>query len=205
MDIQILIAFTIASVVLALTPGPDNIYVLTQSMANGVKNGLITVLGLISGCLVHTTLVAFGVATFIIENQILFTSLKVFGALYLLYLAYSVYKSDSEIQFETSTASQKSTLGFYLQGFLMNLLNPKVLIFFLAFFPGFLFSDTMPVIAQFYTLGSIFCLITFLIFSLIALLAGRISVFVKESAKVGVFFKWLQVVVFVLLAVIIFV
>ena len=114
-----------------------------QSIVNGKKYGLATVAGLISGCLVHTTLVAFGVSAIIKESDTLFFSIKLCGALYLLYLAYMVYKSSSELQLNSDSIPKKSLIQLFKQGFIMNVLNPKVSIFFLALFPGFLFSETL--------------------------------------------------------------
>ena len=96
---EILLSFAFATSLLAISPGPDNIFVLTQSIVNGKKFGLATVCGLISGCLVHTTLLAFGISAVIKESEILFTGIKVLGAIYLIFLAYKVYKSDATITF----------------------------------------------------------------------------------------------------------
>ena len=82
----------------------------------------------------------------------------------------------------------------------MNVLNPKVTIFFLAFFPGFLFSDTLDTIIQFYVLGLLFMLISGIIFSAIALLAGNISTYIKKNGQVGFMLKWVQILVFIGLA-----
>lgn len=202
---ETLISFAIATSILALSPGPDNIYVLVQSITNGKAYGLATVCGLITGCIVHTTLLAFGVSAIIKANEDLFFGIKVLGALYLLYLAYKVFKSDSQLDFDSETAPKKSLKDLFIQGFFMNVLNPKVTIFFLAFFPGFLFSKTMSTIAQFYILGGIFMLVSFIIFSAIALLAGQIKSYTLKHRNSGVVFKWLQIVVFIGIAVFILV
>ena len=198
---SILAAFTAAAAALAIAPGPDNIYVLTQSLSNGVKAGLATVLGLVSGCLVHTTLLAFGVSEIIKRSDIIFTGIKIFGALYLLYLAYKVYRSDASILLDNDKKQSKGLAKLFRIGFTMNVLNPKVTIFFLAFFPGFLFSDTLNTVIQFYTLGLLFMLVAFLIFSAIALLAGRISHYLTGHPRTGWYLKWLQILVFVGIAI----
>ncbi|WP_066226199.1 LysE family translocator [Formosa haliotis] len=185
-----------ATSALAIAPGPDNIYVLMQSISNGKSFGLATVLGLMSGCLVHTTLVAFGVSVIIKESDVIFFSIKLFGACYLLYLAYKVYKSDAEVLLSDTNVPQKSQFQLVKQGFIMNVLNPKVSIFFLAFFPGFLFSNTLSTLQQFYVLGFIFMGISGLIFSTIAILAGSISAYIKLHKNVGGILKWMQVIVF---------
>ncbi len=205
MVVETLISFALATSVLAISPGPDNIYVLVQSITNGKAYGLATVCGLITGCIVHTTLLAFGVSAIIKANEELFFGIKVLGALYLLYLAYKVFKSDSQLDFDSEAAPKKSLKALFVQGFFMNVLNPKVTIFFLAFFPGFLFSKTMSTIAQFYILGGIFMLVSFIIFSAIALLAGQIKSYTLKHKNSGVVFKWLQIIVFIGIAVFILV
>ena len=170
---------------------------LTQSIVNGKKYGLATVFGLISGCLVHTTLLAFGVSLIIKQSEILFFIIKLFGAFYLFYLAYKVYKSDTVILLSNENIKQKTTKQLFKQGFIMNVLNPKVSIFFLAFFPGFLFSETLSSVLQFYILGFIFMFVSLVIFSSIAILTGVISTKIKENAKIGLYLKWTQIVVFV--------
>jgi len=194
----------LATSLLAISPGPDNIYVLMQGIVNGKKYGLATVAGLISGCIVHTTLVAFGVSAIIKSNDYLFLGLKIIGALYLLYLAYNVYKSSSDIVINADNVPKKGLMQLFKQGFIMNVLNPKVSIFFLAFFPGFLFSDTLSTVIQFYVLGLLFMLTSLIIFSLIAILSSSISVYIREHKNSGVVLKWLQIIVFVGIAIFIF-
>lgn len=203
MDYDLLISFVLATSALACSPGPDNIFVLMQSITNGKQYGLATVAGLITGCIVHTTLVAFGVSAIIKANDNLFFAIKAFGALYLLYLAYKVYRGDSRIEFSNTNAPKKSLMQLFKQGFIMNVLNPKVSIFFLAFFPGFLFSDTMSTITQFYILGFLFMAVSLVIFSTIAILAGTISDYIKQNKNIGVVLKWMQIVVFIGIAILI--
>lgn len=198
--IETLFSFAIATSMLALSPGPDNIFVLTQSIVNGKKYGLATVFGLISGCLIHTTLLAFGVSAIIKESESVYLTIKIFGAIYLLYLAYKVYKSDDNIELSQNNIPKKSTLQLFKQGFIMNVLNPKVTIFFLAFFPGFLFSDQLSTVIQFYVLGLIFMLVSSVIFYGIAILSGKISEKIKLNNKIGFYLKWMQVIVFTLIA-----
>ncbi|MCL5246020.1 LysE family translocator [Cellulophaga sp. 20_2_10] len=197
MNYDILIAFISATALLAFFPGPDNVYVLTQSLVNGKKSGLATVAGLMTGCLVHTTLLAFGVSAIIKANDNLFLGIKIFGALYLFFIAYKVYKSDASLIVSNGNAPKKSVSALFRQGFIMNVLNPKVALFFLAFFPGFLFSDSISTVIQFYTLGFLFMFVSFVIFGLIAVLAGSISSYITKNEKVGFIFKWLQIVVFI--------
>jgi len=203
--IETLLSFALATSILALSPGPDNIFVLTQSLVNGRKFGLATVFGLISGCLIHTTLLAFGVSVVIKESEKLFFAIKFFGAIYLLYLAYKVYKSDANIILSNKNVVKKTTSQLFKQGFIMNVLNPKVSIFFLAFFPGFLYSDDSSTVIQFYVLGLLFMLVSLIIFSTIAFLAGSISDQIQKNKNIGIYLKWIQVLVFVVIAIFILV
>jgi threonine/homoserine/homoserine lactone efflux protein len=201
LNYDILLSFALATSALALSPGPDNIYVLVQSITNGQSYGLATVCGLISGCIIHTTLLAFGVSAIITANASVFFVIKLFGALYLIYLAYKVFKSNDQLNLDADIIPKKSLKGLFIQGFFMNVLNPKVTIFFLAFFPGFLFSETMSTIVQFYMLGGIFMLISFVVFSTIALLASQIKTYTLRHKNSGLVLKYLQIVVFIGIAI----
>lgn len=201
MNTEILITFVSAVALLAISPGPDNIFVLMQSVVYGKKYGLATVAGLMSGCIVHTTLVAFGVSVIIKENESIFLAIKILGAAYLVFLAYKVLRSSANISMDGSTAQKKTTAQLFRVGFLMNVLNPKVTIFFLALFPGFLFSETLSEVVQFYVLGGLFILTSFIIFSSVALLGGSISEQIQQNKSIGVWLKWLQILVFVGIAV----
>jgi threonine/homoserine/homoserine lactone efflux protein len=199
--IETLLSFALATSILAISPGPDNIFVLTQSIVNGRNFGLVTVIGLISGCLVHTTLLAFGVSAIISASENLYMGIKIFGSVYLLYLAFNVYNTDTSMLLSEEVTPKKTMKQLFKQGFLMNVLNPKVSIFFLAFFPGFLFSDSLSTITQFYILGFIFMFVSLFIFSAIAILAGTISKSLKNNNKISLYLKWSQFVVFILIAI----
>ncbi|MCM4168749.1 Leucine efflux protein [Arenibacter antarcticus] len=193
---DVLVTFVFATAILAISPGPDNIFVLVQSITNGKKYGIATVAGLMTGCLVHATLLAFGVSAIIKQNPNLFFTIKLFGALYMFYLAYKVFRSPSALKISGESSDKKSLGALYKQGFIMNVLNPKVGIFFLAFFPGFLFSHFINVVVQFYVLAFIFMLVSFVIFSGIAILSGAISDYIKDNGNLGKILKWLQILVF---------
>jgi threonine/homoserine/homoserine lactone efflux protein len=193
-----LIAFLAAAVLLTLSPGPDIIYVLVQGMTNGKKHGIVTALGLVTGIIIHTSLVAFGISAIIKQSDNLFLMIRLLGAAYLFYLAWKVYKSDSTITVKAPAAEQKKELtSLFKRGFLMNVLNPKVAIFFLAFFPGFLWDPQGNTVYQFYVLGFLFMLQAFFIFAAVAILAGKISLYLQRHPASGQIFRWVQVVVFV--------
>lgn len=192
---EMLFSFVLASAALAISPGPDNIFVLTQSVSRGSSYGIATTAGLISGCIVHTVLVAFGVSAILVTFESVFWGIKILGAVYLFYLAWQVFKSDNHIEIG-KTESNKSHGQLYKQGVIMNVLNPKVTLFFMAFFPAFLWNKTGNTMLQFFILGLVFMVVSFIIFSGIALLSGNIFRFTNRYKKSGLFFKWLQIVVF---------
>lgn len=201
--IETLSSFVLATFILSISPGTDNIFVLTQSLVNGKKYGLIIVLGLMTGCLIHTSLVAFGLSAIIQQNETLFFCIKLLGALYLLYLAYQVFKSETKITIRGDKSSKKTMTQLFRTGFLMNVLNPKVTIFFLAFFPEFLFSERLSIIFQFYILGFLFIAVSMITFSMIAFLSGSIANYLKEQSRFELYMKWLQIVVFIAISIVI--
>lgn len=199
----ILISFAIASFFLALAPGPDNFFVLTFSAKYGRTLGVLFVLGLVCGCFIHTSLVAFGVSALIINNSLLLSILKYIGAIYLLFVAIKVYKSDNKIKDFKDPKYEVNKLKVFINGLLMNILNPKVLIFFLAFFPTFIFSDSISPVIQFYILGGIFMLITFIVFSSIAFFSSLIYKNFKKYKFYTELLKWLNIIVLISIAIII--
>ncbi len=199
----ILISFTIASFLLALAPGPDNFFVLTFSAKYGRTLGVLFVLGLVCGCFIHTSLVAFGVSALIINNSLLLSILKYISAIYLLFVAIKVYKSDNKIKDFKDQKYEVNKFKVFINGFLMNILNPKVLIFFLAFFPTFIFSDSLSPVIQFYILGGIFMLITFIVFSSIAFFSSLIYKNFKKFRFYSELLKWINIIVLISIAIII--
>ena len=181
MEINLLISFIGASFLLALMPGPDNIFVLTESLTKGPRNGLAITLGLSSGILVHTTAAATGLSFLIQESAVAFSVLKYLGAAYLFYLAYKAYK-EKRFTIEPDVKSSGEPFGKLIRkGFLMNVLNPKVSLFFIAFLPQFISHSGFPIIYQMLILGLIFIMVTILVFGSIALLSGRLAPYLNSS------------------------
>lgn len=203
MNTELLISFVIVTATLAFSPGPDNIFVLIQSATYGRKSGMAVVGGLMTGCLIHTSLVAFGLSAFIESNGQWYLGLKFFGAAYMLFLAYRVYQSRGNTTNVSTQQVKKNYTQLFRQGFIMNVLNPKVSIFFLAFFPAFLFSETLGFVLQFYVLGFLFILTSFSVFSLFVLLSGFFSKLFLNSPKRIKFLKYIQIGVFVVIALLI--
>lgn len=197
---ETLATFFMASVLLGLAPGPDNLFVLTQSALRGRTAGFLVTLGLCTGLVVHTTAVAFGVAVIFQTSAVAFTALKLFGAGYLLYLAWHAFRASSEkISAEKHHGTTRGRL--YRRGIVMNVTNPKVSIFFLAFLPQFADPARGSLTLQMLLLGGVFIVSTILVFGCIALLAGSIGQWLNRSPKTQVVMNRLAGVVFVGLAV----
>nr|WP_216605117.1 LysE family translocator [Pelistega europaea] len=205
MPIDIFLSFFGICVLLALAPGPDNIFVLLQSALYGTRVGLVIVLGLCSGLFFHTFLVTVGVAEFISKSETAFLILRVVGACYLLYLAYLTIKSKPmqiEVQEGDDNTQPKMNLWqYYRRGIFMNATNPKVTLFFFAFLPQFLYSKTIPQAQQLISLAAIFMLATLLTFGSIAVFSGYFGRMLKQSVKAQQVLNIITVVVFVGLAV----
>ena len=181
LDVQI--TFFAASVLLGLAPGPDNIFVLTQSALSGKLAGLLVTLGLCTGLLVHTAAVAFGVAVLIQATPAAFTTLKLLGVIYLAYLAWLAFRaSDSDLSSEVAVS--RRLLRLYGRGIVMNVTNPKVTIFFLAFLPQFADPLQGSMTVQLIALGGVFILATLLVFGSIALVAGALKSRFAQSQRV---------------------
>ena len=177
---ETLLSFFLASLVLGLAPGPDNIFVLTQSALYGARAGLSTTLGLITGLCVHTTAVALGVAVIFQQSALAFTLLKTVGAAYLLYLAWLSFRSGSARAFlETRPFPGHAVL--WRRGVVMNITNPKVSLFFLAFLPQFADPTRGSLPLQILLLGLLFMLATLAVFGTVALLGGRLAEWFNRS------------------------
>ncbi|PLY04397.1 MAG: threonine transporter RhtB [Desulfuromonas sp.] len=181
--IESIITFVIASALLCLAPGPDNIFVLTQSALYGRRSGVMVTLGLCSGLIVHTAAVAFGVAALLMASAAAFTALKVIGALYLLYLAWGAFRAPAG-SMDGPRSTLRSSGELYRRGIFMNITNPKVSIFFLAFLPQFAAPENGPIAPQIFLLGAFFIVLTLVIFSAIALLAGTLGDWLNRSPRV---------------------
>lgn len=175
--------FVLASLLLALAPGPDNIFVLTQTFLNGRKAGFYITFGLCTGLLVHTGLVVVGVATIFKTSLMAFTLLKIIGAIYLIYLAWLAFRTQFQ-ELKESDMDKPTFFSLYQRGIVMNVTNPKVGLFFLAYLPQFINVEKGSVGLQMIFLGCLFIVSAFIIFGLIVLLANQLkSIFFKSPNK----------------------
>ena len=182
MPLETLLLFFTSSVLLALAPGPDNLFVLAQSAQHGKKAGFIVTLGLCTGILVHTALVSAGVAAIFQTSLTAFTLLKLAGAGYLLYLAYLSFRASGPAG-DGGAVQQLGVGKLYRRGVIMNVTNPKVSIFFMAFLPQFVDPARGSVIVQMMILGATFIVSTILIFGSVSLLAGTLGQWFARSER----------------------
>jgi threonine/homoserine/homoserine lactone efflux protein len=188
-DLNSVLMFLAASTLLAFAPGPDNIFVLSQSMAYGRSAGYRITLGLCTGLLVHTTVVAFGIAAIFQTSVMAFNILKYAGVAYLLYLAFLTFRHAGD-RVEISGGEKGKRINLYRRGIIMNVTNPKVSIFFMAFLPQFASPDKGSITLQIIFLGFLFIIVTLLVFGLISFLAGSIGKALGGSSR---FDKWLNI------------
>ena len=200
LPIETLLAFFSAALLLALVPGPDNIFVLTQSIFQGKKSGIMVMFGLCTGLIFHTLAVTLGVAVIFQTSAIAFTILKIIAAGYLLYLAWQIFKAPSE-KIDTKNNKIIDYKKLYYRGIIMNITNPKVSIFFLAFLPQFTNPNLGSIPLQMLLLGILFLIAALLVFSLIALYSAKLGKIINKSDKSQKILNKLVSLVFVALAI----
>ena len=195
---ETIIAFVTASVVLSLVPGPDNIFVMTHSALKGWRIGFYTTLGLCTGLIGHTVLVAIGVSVIFQTSAVAFNGLKIIGACYLLYLAWlSVQNKELNLGGDYNDSTNRS---YYLTGVIMNLTNPKVALFFLVFLPQFVNTGNDNVTLQIFSLGLLFIVSALCVFTSIAYLASLLEDILKKSKTVNKNLNILAALIYIALA-----
>ncbi|MGO1246864.1 MAG: LysE family translocator [Oceanisphaera sp.] len=149
--------FLSASFLLWITPGPDTMYILARTVSQGRLAGVISVFGVSAGILAHTTFAAIGLSAILASSALAFTAVKFIGAAYLIYLGVQTLRSTHTLSVSSDIVAQ-SRFKIFFQGFLTNLLNPKIAIFFLAFLPQFVAPESGNSSSIFLLLGGIFVL-----------------------------------------------
>ncbi len=199
LPLETTITFFTASLLLALAPGPDNIFVLTQSALRGGAAGILVTLGLCTGLVVHTVAVACGAAVIFEQSTTAYSALKFVGAGYLLYLAWLAFTTGAT-KVPVQVEGRFERVRLYRRGIIMNLTNPKVSVFFLAFLPQFTDPSRGPVGLQIAMLGGWFILATILVFTAIAVLSGVLNQWFTKSDRLQTSLNWIAGCVFVGLA-----
>jgi len=177
-----LATFAAASLILGVTPGPDIIYVIVRGAAQGPRAGIAAAAGLCTGIIGHTLLCIVGLTAVLAASAIAFTAIKALGAAYLIYLGIRMWRLREKIDF--SDGGNSMPIGsIYRQTVVMNLLNPKVALFFLAFLPQFVDPGAGPVAYQFVVLGFIFMAISFVVMATAGLAGGQVRRYFAKSDK----------------------
>jgi threonine/homoserine/homoserine lactone efflux protein len=196
MELALVLSFLGASMILSILPGPDNIFVLTESITKGKRNGIGISVGLSLGVLIHTLAAATGLSIIIQKSALAFSVIKYLGAIYLFYLAYIAIKEKKAIVNFNSTESPDiiKMNALVRKGFFMNILNPKVSLFFIAFLPQFISEDGYNITVQMIILGLVFMVQALIIFGMISILSSKLTTYVN-NARFWEITKWTKVIV----------
>jgi threonine/homoserine/homoserine lactone efflux protein len=197
MSLYTLLCFLGSSMALTIAPGPDNLFVMTQGIARGRRAAIITALGMCSGISVHTTAAALGISALVYSSLLAFNLVKYAGALYLLYLAVKTVRQRSAIAL--TGAAELPATALFRRGFIMNVLNPKVALFFLAFLPQFITPGSAHFPLQMLLLGGLFMLQAVVIFSTIGWFSGTVGRLLTARPGISRTFDWLTAGIFTLL------
>ena len=204
--------FFIAAIVVGIAPGPDNLFVLAQSATHGARAGFCVILGLCTGIALQTCLLVAGVSALIAASPTAFFVMQCLGAAYLLYLAYKSFqvRAGTVVAGEANAENAPEPVcvpahKLYLRGIIMNMTNPKAVLFMLSFIPPAVKMDR-PIHPSLQTaiLGAEFIVATLIVFGSVAILAGAVKKFLLNSPKANRNLNWFSGCVFVLLAVALF-
>lgn len=200
LEISTFIAFLGAAIILTLMPGPDNLFVLAQSIAQDKKAGIVTSLGLCTGLLVHISAAVLGISAIIYQSTVVFTIVKFAGATYLLYLAWQSFLSKGD-PFTLNHQKRQAYFALYKKGIIMNVLNPKVSLFFLALLPQFINPVQGNVPLQMFILGIVFLVQALVLFSLFSIFAGMVRRAIIGKPAIAKRLNMIQGVLFALIGI----
>lgn len=174
--------FLLASAAVTISPGPDILYVLAKGISQGRRTGVVAATGFASGLSVHTTMAVVGLSALLMASAMAFTIVKLAGGVYLIYLGVKAFRSGGLVSVPRS-GERMSDRRIFGQAFLMNVLNPKVAMFFLAFLPQFTKRDQGPVSTQLLLLGISFALVALVIFSLVGIFSAAIGGWLRSKPR----------------------
>ena len=189
-DLPVILAFAVATVVLAITPGPDMALQMSRAINYGRAHGLAAMFGAMAGILVHTMLVAFGISILIIAAPPLFLALKVAGAVYLLYLAYQAVFHGGGLRLAEAARKVPTIRQSFMTGIGINLLNPKVVLFFVTFLPQFVEARDPAAAGKLLFLGAQFVVLSIPLGFLIVFAAEKLAAAFKRSKWVERALNW---------------
>ena len=173
--------FALVALALVLTPGPNMIYCISRTLCQGRAAGMLSLGGVAIGFVVHLLGASFGLSALLLAAPLAFTAIKVAGALYLLWLAWQAVKPGGLSPFETRTLPHDPPRKLFLMGFMTNLLNPKVAMFYLSFFPQFLHPERGQILLQSLSLGAVQIAVSLAINTVIIFFAAGLAVFLNRN------------------------
>lgn len=182
-DLTVLAQFALATVIIAITPGPDMTLFVGRALSEGRAAGLACMAGTMTGCLIHTSLVAFGLSALIVASPQAFLVLKVFGAGYLVWLAWQAIRKGSAFSPEKKAGPQHSLLQNWATGTGINLLNPKIILFFMTFLPQFVSVEDPHAAAKLFFLGFMFIAVSLPVTVPMVLAADGFSGLLRKSPR----------------------
>ncbi|MDR0140503.1 LysE family translocator [Metabacillus idriensis] len=188
-------AFLLTGILLNLIPGTDTMYIIGRSMSQGRKAGVYSVLGIITGSLVHTLFVAFGLSLILVKSVFLFNTIKIIGVIYLVYLGIRMILNKSNLSFQAATDSL-NIRKIYIQGMLTSLTNPKVSMFFIAFLPQFIDTKAVGPI-PFLILGLTFTATGLLWCLFVAYFSSYVTKKLRGNQKIGTVLNKLTGLIFI--------
>lgn len=192
-ELSSLIAFILICLGLVLTPGPNMIYLISRSISQGPKAGMISLAGVGVGFLAYMLCTAFGITGLIMAVPYAYDVLRYGGALYLLYLAWQALKPGGRSPFHVKELPRDNNLQLFLMGLMTSLLNPKVAMFYLALLPQFIsLNSGASVLSQSLVLGTCQIIVSLTVNAMIALAAGTIVLFLTERPTWAMIQKWLM-------------
>ncbi|MFC0298280.1 LysE family translocator [Geobacillus jurassicus] len=200
MDIETIFSFFGVAVLLTLAPGPDILFVIAQSLSQGKWAGISTALGLCTGLVVHISAATLGVSAVIYQSALAFAAVKYAGAAYLLYLAWQAFnEKNADLAF--GRQEPMAYFSLYKKGILMNVLNPKVSLFFLALLPQFVNQHAGHVPRQMLLLGAIFLVQALIIFTLVSIGAEKLRHLLLSNKRIAERINWLKGALFALIGI----
>jgi len=200
MGIENFIAFLVATVLFVLTPGIETVFLINKSISQGRRSGIYTSFGLNTGALVHTLFGALGLSIMVAKSALFFALIKYLGAAYLIYLGVAKVMSKKGLIADTNEEQKKdSAKSSFTSGFVTNILNPKVALFFIAFFPQFISPTEIENPVPFMILGVIYATMTTVWYLVLTSFAGSFSTKIKENEKIGVRLNKVSGAIFVLM------
>ncbi|MEJ5106335.1 LysE family translocator [Chryseobacterium sp. MYb328] len=200
--LQDLSFFILAALILVISPGPNMIYLISKSITQGKKSGFISLMGVVCGFMFHIIMVSFGLTAVLLAVPLAYTVLKTIGTVYLLYLAYQAIKPKSKNIFDIDhNGTHDGPKKLFTIGFLTNVLNPKVAVFYLSFFPQFIKPEYGSILTQSLELGVVQVLVSFTVNFLIVLTAARVALFFNNNPAWIKVQKWFMASVLTYLAV----